>query len=95
MWRYRGAAKELNGSPSVSKDLVFVGSNDRFLHAVHKRTGKLAFKFKTCANVFSSAAIDDEGWVYIACNSETGPTTAPGVGAVYAFNPADQARSST
>ena len=34
MWRYGGAAAELNGSPSLSLDSVYVGSNDDKLHAV-------------------------------------------------------------
>ena len=38
------------------------------------------------ANVFSSAAIDDQGWIYTTCNTGTGPG-APGIGAIYAFNP--------
>ena len=35
-----------------------------------------------------SAAIADDGMVYIACNTETGPTWGRGVGAVYAIDPA-------
>ena len=89
LWRYTGAGEELNGSPSVTLDTVFVGSNDHFLHAVDRTTGAFKFKIKTCANVFSSAAIADDGMAYIACNTETGPTwNETGVGAVYAIDPA-------
>ena len=88
LWRYDGAGATINGSPSVTLDTVFVGSNDHFLHAVDRTSGAFKFKVKTCANVFSSAAVSDDGMAYIACNTETGPTWERGVGAVYAVNPA-------
>ena len=50
VWRYTGAAAELNGSPSLSLDTVYVGSNDRHLHALDAASGKLKFKFETCAS---------------------------------------------
>lgn len=87
IWKYKGASDELNGSPSVTLDTVYVGSNDKYLHAVDRRTGVFKFKFKTCANVFSSAAIDDDGRVYIACNTGTGGQPWVGDGAAYAINP--------
>merc|ERR1712232_753246 len=87
IWSYSGASEELNGSPTVTLDTVYVGSNDHYLHAVSRKTGKFKFKFKTCANVFSSAAVDDSGRVYISCNTETGPTSSGGVGATYAIDP--------
>jgi outer membrane protein assembly factor BamB len=87
VWNYSGAGEELNGSPTVTLDTVYVGSNDHFLHAVSRKTGQFKFKFKTCANVFSSAAVDDIGRVYISCNTETGPTSALGSGATYAIDP--------
>jgi len=87
IWEYSGAAEEFNGSPSVNADTVFVGSNDHYLHAVDLQTGKLKFKFETCANVFSSAAIDREGQVYIGCNTVTGVVASTGVGQLYSVNP--------
>ena len=88
LWRYNGAAQEINSSPSVSLDTVFVGANDHYMHAVSRTTGAFKWKVRTCANVFASAAIADDGMVYIACNTETGPTWGRGVGAVYAIDPA-------
>ena len=67
-----GATQEFNGSPSIGGDIVYVGSNDRYLHAIDRKTGAFKFKFLTCANVFSSAAVSDAGMVYIGCNTETG-----------------------
>ena len=58
----------------------------RYLHAVNSTTGKLLFKFETCANVFASAALADNGMVYIGCNTATGDRK-PGIGAMYAINP--------
>lgn len=87
IWKYTGASEELNGSPSVDRDTVYVGANDKYLHALDRSTGALKFKFKTCANVFPSAAIDDDGRVYIACNTVTGGKPWVGLGAAYAINP--------
>jgi outer membrane protein assembly factor BamB len=87
IWTYTGAADEFNGSPSVSHDTVYVGSNDHYLHAVDRKTGAFKFKIQTCANVFASAAIDDSGRVYITCNTVTGGEPWPGLGEAYAINP--------
>ena len=90
VWTYTGAAQELNSSPTVTADTVYVGSNDRYLHAVDVKTGAFKFKYETCANVFSSAAVDHQGMVYVGCNTVTGTTSTKGVGAMYAINPAQQ-----
>ena len=87
IWQYTGAEEELNGSPSVARDTVYVGSNDHNLHAVDRITGEAKFIFGTCANVFSSAAIADNGMIFIACNTVTGGEPWVGVGAVYSIDP--------
>jgi len=87
IWTYSGASEEFNGSPSVNADTVFVGSNDHYLHAVDLTTGAFKYKVETCANVFSSAAIDLESQVYIGCNTVTGVSTEKGVGQLYSINP--------
>ena len=46
-WTCTDAAQELSSSPSVSKDLVYVGSNDIYLHTVNKITGEFKFEFLT------------------------------------------------
>ena len=74
LWKYDAPTQEMNGSPSLSKDLVFAGANDGFLHAVHRETGAPAFKVampEGCPNVFSSPAIADSGMIYFTCNSPT------------------------
>jgi len=87
LWKYAGAEEELNSSPAISRDTVFVGSNDHYLHAVDRLTGKFKFRFKTCSNVFASPAIADSGMVFVGCNTETGPISSGGVGAMCAINP--------
>jgi outer membrane protein assembly factor BamB len=65
----------MNGSPSVTRSLVFAGANDGTMYAVHRSSGTLAFKVampEGCGHVFSSAAIADNGMVYFTCNSPTG-----------------------
>ena len=60
----------------------------RYLHAVDRRTGVLRFKFQMAALGFSSAAIADDGMVYVGCSSACGQATGVGVGELYAINPA-------
>eukprot|EP00045_Choanoeca_perplexa_P009577 m.92673 g.92673 ORF g.92673 m.92673 type:complete len:391 (-) comp14954_c0_seq1:1323-2495(-) len=93
IWEYN-AAEEFNGSPSLSKDLVYVGANDHYMHVLDRFTGQLKFKFETCANVFASAAIADNGMVFFSCNTATldlaGNSTTvedQNLGVVYAVNP--------
>jgi outer membrane protein assembly factor BamB len=68
----------------------YVGSNDKFLYAVDVETGKLRWKKETCANVYASAAISDDGMLYTTCNTGTGSTLGKGKGVVYAIDPAKQ-----
>ncbi len=74
LWKYDGPSQEMNGSPSVSQDLIYAGANDGAMHVVHRKTGALAYKVtmpEGCENVFSSAAIADNGMAYFSCNSPT------------------------
>eukprot|EP00051_Salpingoeca_urceolata_P005069 m.70119 g.70119 ORF g.70119 m.70119 type:complete len:402 (-) comp14039_c0_seq5:151-1356(-) len=92
MWKNSEPAQECNGSPSISRDLVYVGCNDQYLYALNPLTGKTRFRFLTCANVFASPAIADSGMVFAACNSvdlaaATNSSDPPGLGQVYAINP--------
>ena len=86
-WTYDQTNATLNSSPAVTADAVYVGSNDKLLHAVDKATGQRKWTFPTCNFVFPSPAVDDDGMVYVACNTETGPVFGTGQGAVYAVNP--------
>jgi len=59
-------------SPSSIDGVVYFGSNDGFIYAVHAKNGKLIWKFKTAGAVFSKPTIDgkylyalsDDGFLY-------------------------------
>jgi len=60
----------------------------QYMYALDRMTGKFKFKILTCANVFSSAAIADNGMAYFTCNSGTAlETEDEALGVVYAVNP--------
>lgn len=44
-------------SPTVTNDLVVIGDEDGFFHAVERDSGKLRWKFETLGEIISSAAI--------------------------------------
>lgn len=71
VWKYQNSTQEFNGSPSISNNLLYVGANDNNMHVLNWQTGKLYFKFPTCAKVFSSAAIADDGMIYFGCDTDT------------------------
>ncbi|MGB3082666.1 MAG: PQQ-binding-like beta-propeller repeat protein, partial [Candidatus Omnitrophota bacterium] len=63
---------EVNSSPVVSGDTVYVGSEDGFLYALDKESGDLKWKFQTGSAVNSSPAVSgdtvyvgsEDGYVY-------------------------------
>jgi len=71
LWSWDGASQELNGSPTLTPDLLFVGSNDHSLHCLRRSDGAHLFAVQADANVFASAAVADDGWVFFADNSAT------------------------
>lgn len=71
IWKYTDFGEEVNGSPTVTDDYVFVGANDKYMYALHKSDGIRAWRFLTEANVFSSAAVADTGMIYFTCNTGT------------------------
>jgi outer membrane protein assembly factor BamB len=89
VWKFTGAGEELNSSPSLTEKYVYVGSNDNYMYGLNRLSGEVEFKFKTCSHVFASAAIADNGMVFITCNSETGHPydSLAGTGVAYAINP--------
>lgn len=74
LWTFNDTdGAEINGSPTVTRDRVYIGTNDGSLYALHRGTGAVAAKMATgCGtegHVFSSAAVADNGMVYFTCNS--------------------------
>jgi outer membrane protein assembly factor BamB len=72
IWAWAGvAAQEINGSPTLTPTLLYAGSNDHKMHCLDRATGEERFSVDAQANVFASAAVADDGWVYFADNSAT------------------------
>lgn len=78
LWRFQTGARILS-SPVVADGILYVGSNDHFLHALDARKGTELWKFKTGADVTSTPAVT-AGMVYFlsldgnayALNAQTG-----------------------
>jgi outer membrane protein assembly factor BamB len=58
-------------SPVVSDGVVYVGTDDSYLHGVDAKTGQEIWKFRTDGYVSSSPAISD-GVVYVGSDAELG-----------------------
>jgi outer membrane protein assembly factor BamB len=63
LWEFKTGGRVFS-SPVVADGLVFVGSNDHFLHAIQTATGHELWKFATDANVNSTPAVA-QGVVYV------------------------------
>ncbi len=74
-WKFETAGSVIS-SPSVSDDIVYVGSTDGYIYALGAWSGNLIWKFKTNAPVESSPAVAN-GYVY----------TGGDDGYVYCLNP--------
>lgn len=72
IWGWVGvAAEEINGSPTLTPTLLYAGANDHKMHCLDRASGTELFSVNTQANVFASAAVADDGWVYFADNTAT------------------------
>lgn len=63
LWEFKTGSR-IFSSPVVSEGIVYVGSNDHFLHAIDARKGAEVWKFETGANVNSTPAVTG-GSVYV------------------------------
>ena len=53
-------------SPAIGSDrTVYVGSEDKKLHAINGKTGAKLWEFETGAAVYSSPAIGSDGTLYV------------------------------
>lgn len=65
IWTYFSQKREkpsdfipgFQSSPSVTSELVVIGDEDGFFHAIDRKTGKQRWKFETLSEIVSSAAI--------------------------------------
>lgn len=72
---------EVNPSPAVADDTVFIGSDDGYVYAIDANTGSGNWAFETGGRVHSSPAVADgtvfigsgDGYIY-ALNANTGAT---------------------
>ena len=63
-WIYTDGDYGFFTAPAVDERLVYMGSRDKHLHAIDRKTGKGAWKFKTGARVDSSPLVFDDAVVF-------------------------------
>src|SRR5690349_21662296 len=63
-WQFQTGAA-IRSTPACNKDLVFAGSSDGYLYALHKSTGKLAWKYN-CRSAITASPAYSKGVVYIS-----------------------------
>ena len=63
-WSYE-TGHEIYSSPTVADGIVYIGSNDGFLYALHGDSGKLHWRYFTAGPVESSPTVVDDV-VYVA-----------------------------
>jgi eukaryotic-like serine/threonine-protein kinase len=63
-WVYEDRALPFFSSPAVNDRLVLIGSRDKHLHAIDRRTGESAWKFKTGGRVEGSPIVFDDGVLF-------------------------------
>lgn len=61
-WQFHTGGQVMS-SPAVTADTVYIGSNDHFLHALDRSSGRQKWKFKTESRITSSPAVSG-GVVY-------------------------------
>jgi len=61
-WKFKTSGK-IFSSPVIYNEVVYVGSEDKYLYAINKETGEVKWKFETGGAVHSAPAIVD-GTVY-------------------------------
>jgi outer membrane protein assembly factor BamB len=63
-WQFQTNAA-IRSTPVCNKELVFVGSSDGYLYALHKQDGKLAWKFN-CGSAITASPAYSKGIVYVS-----------------------------
>ncbi|MBJ05558.1 MAG: hypothetical protein CMO40_00340 [Verrucomicrobiaceae bacterium] len=77
-WIYEDKDFGFYAAPALNDDMVFIGSRDKHLHAVHRESGKRAWRFKTGSRVDGGAIVFKDAVVF-----------GSGDGRLYALNTAD------
>jgi outer membrane protein assembly factor BamB len=63
-WVYEDRALPFFSSPAVNERLVLIGSRDKHLHAIDRKTGEPAWKFTTGGRVEGSPIVFTDGVVF-------------------------------
>ena len=63
-WTYEDRQLPFFSSPAVNERLVLIGSRDKHLHAIDRKTGTAAWKFQTGGRVESSPIVFTDGVVF-------------------------------
>jgi outer membrane protein assembly factor BamB len=63
-WTYADRALPFFSSPAVNERLVVIGSRDKHLHAIHRESGEVAWKFRTGGRVEGSPILFRDGVVF-------------------------------
>jgi outer membrane protein assembly factor BamB len=63
-WQFQTGAA-IRSTPACNKDLVFVGSSDGYLYALHKQDGKLTWKYN-CGSAITASPAYSKGVVYVS-----------------------------
>ncbi|HLH63420.1 MAG TPA: PQQ-binding-like beta-propeller repeat protein [Ktedonobacteraceae bacterium] len=67
-WCY--ATPRIQGSsPTLANGVVYFGSDDGYVNAVHELNGKLAWRYKTDSQLVTSSPVVQDGVVYVASSS--------------------------
>lgn len=69
-WEYNAAAN-IQGSPLVMKDYVYVPSEDGFIHKLDAKTGKLVIKYTTPKGQVITTPTGENGFVYFGSSNDT------------------------
>jgi outer membrane protein assembly factor BamB len=63
-WVYKDRALPFFSSPAVNERLVLIGSRDKHLHAINRKTGEGAWKFRTGGRVEGAPIVFEDGVVF-------------------------------
>ncbi len=60
----------VESSPKLHEGGIVVGSYDRYVYKLAAKDGQLVWKYKTGGYVHSTAALDEDGTVYIGSTDD-------------------------
>lgn len=68
LWVYADRAMPFFSSPAVNESLVFIGSRDKHLHAIHRDTGAGAWRFRTGGRIEASPVVFEDAVVFASAD---------------------------